>query len=58
MRNYHPTLHLVIISAYTKLDQLQSIHSQDIEQKHNSDNQSRAIALSKMNETKCAIVFT
>ena len=31
MCNNHPTL----LNAYTKLDQLLSIHSQDIEQKHN-----------------------
>ena len=34
MYNNHPTLHIVNINAYTKLDQLLSIHSQDIEQKH------------------------
>ena len=37
MCNNHPILHLVNINSYTKLDQLQSIHSQDNEQKHNFD---------------------
>ena len=41
VKNYqkkkNKTLHLVNINAYTKLDQLLSIHSQDIEQKHNFD---------------------
>ena len=37
MCNNHPTLYLVNINAYTKFDQLLSIHSQDIEQKHNFD---------------------
>ena len=35
MCNNHPILHILNVSAYTKLDQLLSIHSQDIEQKHN-----------------------
>ena len=37
MCDNHTILYLVNISAYTKLDQLLSIHSQDIEQKHNFD---------------------
>ena len=37
MCNNQAILHLVNISAYIKLDQPLSIHSQDIEQKHNSD---------------------
>ena len=33
----HPNLHLVTINAYPKFNQVLSIHSQDIEQKQNSD---------------------
>ena len=50
--NNHPTLHVVHISAYTKLDQLLSIHSQDIELKHNSGIKQGP----KINETKYAVV--
>ena len=54
--NYYPTLHLISIIAYIKLGQFLSIHYQDIVQKPNFD-QSRTITLSKINETKCAVVF-
>ena len=36
MRN-NPNLNLVNMNAYAKLGQIPSIHSQDIEQKQNSD---------------------